>query len=151
VCSIKRCWYLYYVFSKRLAINYFAYCTCIGGRFLLHFIIFSSMFSYKVFTSRVILHYKELIYINKQTLENTEVTIKTDNLEKLANVGYTRRRNTKHKHNTICVGHQYTQTNTNNVNKTCTLLQTTGGKVRTEHRFYAEIVARHRTTERKDT
>ena len=36
------------------------------------------------------------------------------------NIGYTRRRQTKQKHNAICVGHQYTctQTNTNNVNKT---------------------------------
>ena len=34
----------------------------------------------------------------------------------------------KQKHNTICVGHHYTQTNTNNVNKTRVLLQTTGGK-----------------------
>jgi hypothetical protein len=33
------------------------------------------------------------------------------------NIGYTRRRKTKQKHNTICVGHHYTQTNTNNVNK----------------------------------
>ena len=32
------------------------------------------------------------------------------------------------KHNIICVGHHYAQTNTNNVNNTCTLLQTTGGK-----------------------
>jgi hypothetical protein len=32
------------------------------------------------------------------------------------------------KHNTICVGHHYTQTNTNNVNKTRALLQTTGSK-----------------------
>ena len=31
------------------------------------------------------------------------------------------------KHNTICVGHHYTQANTNNVNKTYVLLQTTGG------------------------
>jgi len=31
-------------------------------------------------------------------------------------------------HNTICVGNHYAQTNTNNVNKTCTLLQTTGDK-----------------------
>jgi len=30
----------------------------------------------------------------------------------------------KSKHNTICVGHHYTQTNTTNVNKTCTLLET---------------------------
>jgi hypothetical protein len=41
---------------------------------------------------------------------------------------YTRRRKTKQKHNTICVGHQYTQANINNVNKSCALLQTTGGK-----------------------
>ena len=36
------------------------------------------------------------------------------------NIVYTRRRQTKQKHDTICVGHQYTctQTNTNNVNKT---------------------------------
>ena len=36
------------------------------------------------------------------------------------NIVYTRRRQTKQKHNAICVGHQYTctQTNTNNVNKT---------------------------------
>ena len=31
-------------------------------------------------------------------------------------------------HNTICAGHHYAQTNTNNVNKICALLQTTGGK-----------------------
>ena len=37
----------------------------------------------------------------------------------------TRRGQTKQKHNTICVGHHFAQTNTNNVNKT---LQTTGGK-----------------------
>ena len=56
-------------------------------------------------------------------LENTEGAIrKMDNPEKLA----TRRRKTKH--NTICVGHNYTQTNTKNVNKTWALLQTTGGK-----------------------
>jgi hypothetical protein len=44
------------------------------------------------------------------------------------NIGYTRQRQTKQKHNTICVGHHYTQTNTNNVNKTWALLQTTEGK-----------------------
>ena len=40
----------------------------------------------------------------------------------------TRGRQTKQKHNTICVGHHYTETNTNNINKTRALLQTTGGK-----------------------
>ena len=34
----------------------------------------------------------------------------------------------KQKHKTICAGHHYTQPNTNNVNKTRALLQTTGGK-----------------------
>jgi hypothetical protein len=47
-----------------------------------------------------------------------------DNPEKLA----TRQRQTKQKHNTICVGHHYPQANTNNVNKTCVLLHTTGCK-----------------------
>jgi phage-related protein len=53
-----------------------------------------------------------------------------DNPEKLATQGTqdTRRRQTKQKLNTICVGHHYEQTNTNNLNKTLALLQTTGGK-----------------------
>jgi hypothetical protein len=34
------------------------------------------------------------------------------------NIGYTRRRKTKQKYNTICVGHHYAHTKTNNVNKT---------------------------------
>ena len=44
------------------------------------------------------------------------------------NIGYTRQRKTREKQNTICVRHHYMQTNTNNVNKTCALLQTSGGK-----------------------
>ena len=43
-------------------------------------------------------------------------------------IWHTRRRKTKQKHNTICAGHHYEQTNTNNVNKTCALLQTTWDK-----------------------
>jgi putative AlgH/UPF0301 family transcriptional regulator len=39
------------------------------------------------------------------------------------NIGYTRRKQTKQKHNTICVGHNYAQTNTKNVNKTPVLQQ----------------------------
>ena len=34
----------------------------------------------------------------------------------------------QNKNNTICVEHHYTQANTNNVNKSCSLLQTTGGE-----------------------
>ena len=48
-------------------------------------------------------------------------------MEKLATYG-TQDEEKQNKNNTICVGHHYTQTNTNNVNKTWALLQTTGGK-----------------------
>ena len=47
-----------------------------------------------------------------------------DNPEKLA----TRRRQTKLKHNTICVGHYYKQARTNNANVKRAPIQTTGGK-----------------------
>ena len=57
-----------------------------------------------------------------------------DNPETMA----TRRIKIKQKHNTICVEHHYTQTNTTKVNKTSGLLQTIGG---TDRRFHAEIVA----------
>ena len=39
------------------------------------------------------------------------------------NIGYTRWRQTKQNDDTVCVGHHYAQANTNNVNKTCALLQ----------------------------
>ena len=61
-------------------------------------------------------------------LENTEGPLKDEQSRETDNIGYTIRRKTKQKHNTICFGHHYAQTNTNNVNKTLTLLQTTGGK-----------------------
>ena len=35
------------------------------------------------------------------------------------NIVYTRRRNTKYKHNTICVGHHYAHLSIHNVIKTC--------------------------------
>ena len=47
-----------------------------------------------------------------------------DNTKKLTTQG----KQYEEKHNTIYVGHHYAQTNTNNVNKTRALLQTTGGK-----------------------
>ena len=43
------------------------------------------------------------------------------------NIVCTRRRKAKQKYYTICVGHHKMQTNTKNANKTCALLQTTGG------------------------
>ena len=60
----------------------------------------------------------------KQTLENTEGAIKSGQSRETGIIGYTSRRQTKQKHNTICVGHHYTQTNTNNVNKAWGILLT---------------------------
>ena len=59
----------------------------------------------------------------------TEGWIKNEQSTETGNIGYTRQRQATQKHNTICVGHHYTQTNKNNVNKTWALLQTTGGEV----------------------
>jgi hypothetical protein len=39
------------------------------------------------------------------------------------NIGYTRRGQIKQKHNALCDGHHYTQTNTNNVNRIWSLQQ----------------------------
>ena len=68
------------------------------------------------------------IHVAQKTLENSERVIKNEQFRETGNKGYTRRRQTKQKHNTICVGHHYAQAITNNVNKTCTLLQTIGSK-----------------------
>jgi saccharopine dehydrogenase-like NADP-dependent oxidoreductase len=40
---------------------------------------------------------------------------------------------------TICVGHHYAQTNTNSVNKTCALLQITGGKDERKKKKYYNV------------
>ena len=64
----------------------------------------------------------------KKTLDNTEGAITNGQSRETGNIGYTRRRKTKQKHNTICVGQHNMWTKTNNVNKTRVLLQTTGGK-----------------------
>jgi len=49
-------------------------------------------------------------------IENTEGVIKNEQSRETGNIGYTRRRKkTKQKHNTICVWHHSTKTNTNNV------------------------------------
>ena len=60
---------------------------------------------------------KVVMYINVCVkIQKGQSTV--DNSERLANIGHTRRRKTKQKQNTICVGYHYAQTNTNNVNKT---------------------------------
>ena len=50
-------------------------------------------------------------------LENAEGAIKNGQSRETGNIGYTRRRKTKQNHNTICIGHHYAQTNTNNIKK----------------------------------
>ena len=50
------------------------------------------------------------------------MAIKDGQSRETGNIGYTRRRKPTQKYNTICVGHHYTQTDTNNVNNTWALL-----------------------------
>ena len=66
------------------------------------------------------------MYVNKRQ-RIPKGQSKKDNPKKLATSG-TQYEEKQNKNTTPCVGHHYMQTNTNNVNKTCTLLQTTGGK-----------------------
>ena len=54
-------------------------------------------------------------------LEKTEGTIKNGQSREIGNIWYiihTTKYKQNKKHNTICVGHKYTQRNTNNINKT---------------------------------
>jgi len=48
---------------------------------------------------------------NEKTLENREGAIKIWQSRETGEIVYTRWRNTKQKHNIICVGHHYAQTN----------------------------------------
>ena len=68
---------------------------------------------------------KDFVYVDcsQQYISNKRQRIpkgnkKNGQTRETENIGYTRRKKTKQKHNTICVGNHYTQTNTNNVNKT---------------------------------
>jgi hypothetical protein len=58
------------------------------------------------------------------TLEKNEGAIRNAQTRETGNIGHTRRRKTKQKHNTMCVGHHYAHANTNNVNRTWSLPQT---------------------------
>jgi hypothetical protein len=76
--------------------------------------------------------------INVREIPKGQSLSKMDNPEKLA----TRRRKKKNrKHNTIFVGHHYTETNTNNVIKQDMIPPTNDWRsIQIEHSFYAEIV-----------
>jgi hypothetical protein len=68
------------------------------------------------------------VNLKKKTLENTEGEIKNRQSRENGNIWHTKRRQAKQTHNTIYVGHHNVQINTNNINKTWTLLQPIGGK-----------------------
>ena len=68
--------------------------------------------------------------ISTKTLENTEGAIQNGQSREMATWGTQEEDKQNKKYNTIFVRQQYTQINTNNVNKTLALLQTTGGKVK---------------------
>jgi hypothetical protein len=51
-----------------------------------------------------------------KTLANTEGTMKNGHSRETDSTGHTRRRKTKQKHNTTCIGDHYTQPNTNGMN-----------------------------------
>ena len=53
---------------------------------------------------------------------------KQDNTDKPAAYGTPDEDKQRKKNDAICVGHRYAQANTNNVDRTCTILHTTGGK-----------------------
>ena len=53
---------------------------------------------------------------------NTKGVFKNGQSREHGNIGYTKRRKTKQRHKTICVGHHNTQTNTNDVILSCLLL-----------------------------
>ena len=84
-------------------------------------------------------------------MENTEVVAQHGQSIEIGNTCHTRQRiKTKQKQaiNTMCVGHHYPQANTNNVNKTWALLQTTGGKDEPNIVLYVENTTRN--PKRKD-
>ena len=58
------------------------------------------------------------LFFITSTLDNTDVAIKNWQSRKTGNIEYTGRWQAIQKHNTICDGHHYTQTNTNNISKT---------------------------------
>jgi hypothetical protein len=73
-----------------------------------------------------------------------------DNLKKLATKGTQDEGNQSKTENTIIGGHHYTQANSNNVNKTWSLLKKLLEEKTNRTLFYAEIATDITTSERKD-
>ena len=94
---------------------------CLFLRFLYNIGIWNCSNSVIFFVFHFITSYLE-ISVGKQRKGNQNLTIQ---------------KNCHHRsRKTTCVGHHYTQTKANNVNKTWALLQTTGGKKKIQQRTY---------------
>ena len=58
------------------------------------------------------------LYLPSCISVNNRYNIPNGQSRETDSIGYTSRRQTKQQHNAICVGHQYPETTTTNVNKT---------------------------------
>ena len=73
---------------------------------------------------KVEMEFKRQVYYKKKRQRIPKGQYKIDPPEKPVTQGT----QDEERHNTVCIGHHYTRTNTNNINKTRVLLQTIGGK-----------------------
>jgi hypothetical protein len=83
---------------------------CVGHHFKMHYALIQNKQKTKTINYDIYC-FRAYVYISK-THQNSQLWYI------LFYIGYTRRRQTTQKHNTICVGHHFKQTNTNKVNKT---------------------------------
>jgi hypothetical protein len=116
--------------SVKWRTQYHVLCTlCWQFLWILHFWLafrYSIMYIYRHIYC---LHPQRYFWNNRQNLNFPRALfLKNGESRETANIEYTRRGKPKQQHNTICVGHHYAQTKTNNVENTRALLQTNGGK-----------------------
>ena len=67
------------------------------------------------------IHRKNVLRLSLIKVRETDGAMKNVQSRETGNIGYTRHKtktNKTKKHSTICVGHHYSQTNTNYINKT---------------------------------
>jgi len=99
----------------------YRYCICLKSKFwrrgIFVFILFKNKLTYPLFMLFLIICILSIDFIN-YNVENTE----NGQFRETGHIGYTRRRKSKQKYNTICVGQYYARTNINNVNKTWAIL-----------------------------
>ena len=124
VCTFVPFWPLYclFLFDLRIMIIPLVSSSFSYRRFVLYFVCYMNLLLH-LFNIHAITFILLWINVREYRRGNQKRAIQRNWQHR-----YTRRRKTKQKQNAICVGYHYAQTNTNNVNKTCTLIQTTWGK-----------------------